>query len=827
MYCKNCGSEIAEDAKFCSNCGTPVEVPVQPVSAADAAPQQKPREATTETRPLAAPSRSNAAAAEPEAVPRKPIFEEFQWNVDDYPDRNTVEKTEDIDFNWNADPRDIPDSVSKPAASQPAASAVKAERASAPQAETLKEEDLHSSIFGQTGQQQESEPLSAADRIDKFYTFNKKNEEFQQLLNKEYQRVKSGNAIEHEMSQAEQNADQIFEARPADSSMEAFLEREGIVKGYQPKEFESDVLQRIEAQEAEKEAKRLEEEARLKAIEEARLEAENKKKAEEEAARQAELARQKAEEEAKAAEAARLRAQEEARLRAEEEARLRAEEEARQKAEAEARVRAEEEARLRAEADLKAAQEAARIRAQQEARIAAEAEARFKAEQEKRRLEAAEAQRKLENERNRLSKEANQAVAEQEARRVLEQTARMRQEEAAKIKAAVADLREGNVAEAEKASPARREVEEAHQATRNQINEMARARDAYFAELEEAEREAAEREAVVEHSVSQSMMAEKTPEEQNPAGSAPVTGRDTLLSGSSDLAKTRIVDKAAIMAGLEDATRVASKAPAPAAADDDDFFRSLDHAGGQENAAKAADAVSDHEAQPMDFRQEAQGASDVDDLLSQFESVNKIDEGQDQTAAFDQMPPLEEAAPAADNYGLNDTVIMPQSSALQNAPANDFDSYGNEEAANYANQQKQQARMQDHAMDDFYGDDFYGDQETTLSRKELKQQAREQKRLEKQKAKEAKKREKKGGADVAAVQAAEDDAEEGGKGRIVLKVILIILIVILAVEVIGIGIRFLAPQSGAAEFIENQLNKVIPLITGDGADGGSGPFGAA
>ena len=38
---------------------------------------------------------------------------------------------------------------------------------------------------------------------------------------------------------------------------------------------------------------------------------------------------------------------------------------------------------------------------------------------------------------------------------------------------------------------------------------------------------------------------------------------------------------------------------------------------------------------------------------------------------------------------------------------------------------------------------------------------------------------------------------------------------ILAAEVVGMGIRFLAPQSAAAEFIDNQLNKVIQLITGD------------
>ena len=46
-----------------------------------------------------------------------------------------------------------------------------------------------------TKEYREQKPLSAADRIDKFYTFNRKNEEFQQLLNREYEKVKSGNYI--------------------------------------------------------------------------------------------------------------------------------------------------------------------------------------------------------------------------------------------------------------------------------------------------------------------------------------------------------------------------------------------------------------------------------------------------------------------------------------------------------------------------------------------------------------------------------------------------------------------------------------------------------
>ena len=39
--------------------------------------------------------------------------------------------------------------------------------------------------------------MSAAERIDKFYTFNKKNEEFQQLLDREYRKVKQGLSLIH------------------------------------------------------------------------------------------------------------------------------------------------------------------------------------------------------------------------------------------------------------------------------------------------------------------------------------------------------------------------------------------------------------------------------------------------------------------------------------------------------------------------------------------------------------------------------------------------------------------------------------------------------
>lgn len=873
MYCKNCGKELAADAKFCMQCGTPVDDVPAPV-------QTAPVQHTTEK---AEPAKAPQPKAEPVDAPReRPVFDEIKWNVSEYPDQNAVEKTEEIDFNWNTEPVAAP----QPKAEAPAA--VRSETASkapvhreipeankaqsVPQNNTedhvLSGKDLDSAIFGEKEPKKAPESMSAAERIDKFYTFNKKNEEFQQLLNKEYNKVKGGNAIEQEISQAEERASQRFESsrRPENSTMEEFLESEGIVKPYQPKAFESDVLERIEAQEAEKEAKRLEEEARLAAIEEARHEAEVKRlkeeeerlKAEAEARRLEEIAKMKAAEEARLAEEARRKAEEETKRRAEEEARRKAEEEARRKAEeerrraeTEARVKAEEEARLRAEADLKAAQEAAKIRAQQEARLAAEAEAQYKAEQERRRLADVEAQRKLEEERRRLEEQANEAVAKEEVRKVLEQTARMREEEAAKIKAAVAGLRADAAAERQAAQNlVRKDVEDAHRATRNQINEMAR---------------------------SEALHTEERP----------VTGRDTMLS--NDMSRTRTVDKAAIIAGLNDDTVVMSKEDLHAAAapayeqesvpepepvyeapvyeaplqnQDDAFFDSLDAAGDVSNVPEGSvfDAEPMPQAQPIDFReenfedlsqpQELNFAEETEEIqeLTDFGDLADIEEipqaqtdplydtrgyGMPEEPAAEDLGHTQRFDPQAFDQaadGLQDTmVVQPDTVVMDKAPQtdafaeNDFDHYGEAEAQNYINQQHAQQGAYENVQPandyfdgyaDDYQDDYYED-DANLSKKELKQREKERKRMEKQRAKQEKARRKKGGADFAEAADGFEEEKSGGKGRIVLKIILVLLIVILAVEVAGMGIKFLAPQSKAAEFIDSQLNKVIQLITGE------------
>ena len=685
MFCNRCGANNPDDARFCSYCGAQLVEAVPPV---EDLIKEEPTEVPAaepvfpESDAVSEPVIEEPAAVEPvveedpffeePAKPRKPFFEEMQWDVEEYPDSFHVEKTDDINFDWNADPNDIPDYTRPLRKSQ-----IEEALEEAPEIDTsaydtpitatrMEAPDLGKFSFAET---QPSDEPSAAERIDKFYTFNRKNEEFQQLLNQEYDKIKEGGAINDEISQAEQLAEEKFENREEKLTMEDFLDQEGVNKPYEPKAFESDILARIEAQEKAREAERIEEEARKAAMEQARLEAVAQKEAEEAARKAEEEARLKAEEEArlKAEEEARLKAEEEARLRAEEEARLAAEEEARLKAEEEARLRAEEEARiaaeeearraeeearrkaeeeariaaeeeaarlraeeearlaeearlkaeeeariaaeeearrkaeeearlaaeeearlkaeeearLKAEAELKAAQEAAKIRAQQEARIAAEEEAKKAAEAEKLEAEQAEAERKDYLESERVSRMATTVAAEEEARKILEHTARLKEEEEAKIKAAIAGFRHESAA-----------VEEAHQATKDQIDKMVKARQTYFEDFDKAFAKAEE--------------AQK-----------PVTGRETMLS-ADDKSQTKVFVEGRPVDRMDDTRRISKEELKNK--DDEQFFQAL------EERIDEPTVVASVQPQAED------NYSSVEDLLKQFESL-AVEEPAEEVAA--------------------------------------------------------------------------------------------------------------------------------------------------------------------------------------------------
>lgn len=799
---------------FCNFCGAPVEVPVEPV-----APEVLAEE----------PAAKNSG---------KPVFEEFNWNVNDYPSKDKIRKTEDIDFDWNADPKDVKDRFTRGLSME--------ERAEVAAGAELSVEDLmpskaQSSASAQslwTEDTSESAKESPASEIEKFYTFNSKNEEFQKLLDREYDKIRTGNPIGQEQSVAEKTAAQKFEERPKDNSMEAFLEREGAVRSYEPKAFESDVLQRIEAQERAKEQARLEEEAREKALEEARLKAEEEMRIAEEArlkaeeaAREAAIAeaRARAEEEAreravaeakaKAEELAR-KAEEEAK-RAEEEMRLRALEEERIRAEEEERKRAEEEEkRLKAEAEYRAQQEAQKIKEQREARMAALEAERRSQEAERRSNEEASIRERLAAEQENLARQANSAAAAEEVRTALAQTARMKAEEEAKIRAEIAKLKGGFASRpepAEQAAPAPEApavqvepevpaapeapvtpvIEEtpaeavdpaveaklegdrrAHQAHRDNLSEMARARAEFLSEFGINPDEKAPAKEQVPATVEELL------------GEKPVTGRNTMLD-NSELVQTRTVDKAAVLAGLGTTVRISkselkeiedSLQEIPSAPAEPDLKLKSEDATVEDLlnrfAETSADEIQASEQETQDMPAPAQEAQEAEDSVAAEGGFAPKEE-----------PALEPAAGTNEALkpGLDDTMVMPAAEAKEEEFPGSFDSYGEKEAAEFKRRQEEDAAK---AMDNFYGgidDDFAGEGEQKFAGEDSGEEE-------------------------------EEGREKGGAGRIVLKVLLVILIVIFAVELAGIGIKFLAPNSGAAEFIDNQLNKVIHLITGSETD---------
>ncbi len=652
-----------------------------------------------------------------------------------------------------------------------------------------------------------AEGLSPSEKVDKFYTFSRKNEEFQQLLNREYDKIRGGNPIEHEQTAADKTAAEKFETRPQDPSMEAFLDREGLNRIYEPKAVETDVLQRIEAQDRKREEERLEEEARLKLLEEERRKAEAEMKAAEEARIAAEEeARRLAEEEArrKAEEEARERALEEAKRKAEEEVK-RAEEEARRAAE-EAKIAAErqarieaaeaarlaaeqETARLRAEAELRAQQEAEKIKQQQEARRAILEEEQRKIDEARRKIEEENLRKRMLREQQSIAMETGSAAAAEEARRTLRQTARMKEEEQAKIRAAIAGIRTGASAPEPAipvepmpepvapapipAKPAEADKNaQAHKATQDNLSAMEKARREFLAEfgLDPVEAEKPPEPAPVKSAQHTPATVEELLDEK------PVTGRDTMLSESADLTATRVVDKSAVLAGiqntrafggietLEEALKESEAEPIPEPA-----AIPVQEPAAEPVVKPAEDAVPDP----------AEELLTVEDLLGQFEE-NNIGEG----FAKKEEPSIEPEAGSLEDVkpGLDNTMVLTAQDITEEAIPGDFDNYGEKEAAEFRRAQEEAAIPE--AMNDFYGEEQPSPLDTD-------------------------------GGDIDGETPEEDEAgTKSGAGRIVLKILLIVLIIIFAAELAGIGIKYLAPNSKAAEFIDNQLNKVIHLITG-------------
>lgn len=756
MYCRNCGQKLADGDKFCSSCGAKTiltnesdktEDIVRNTEAETILPQA---ESTIEkSEPLFEPfdfkslgldldmdSDAGDASEQPEE-PKKPVapVEDFDWNIHSFPGME-VEKTEDIDFNWSMSPDEVKDDIiAEPAeASAPSNEAAvqepevilpqetESKLENAPEAPVKKEAatSLEEELFGGLDSKTD-EAKKQAEEIDKFFTFHKKNEEFQKLLDQEYEKIKSGNILTEEMNTAAAASEEKFASRQPEDPMEELFASEGVVKGYEPKPVETDVLERIEAAEAEKKAR--EEAARLIEEEKAKARAEAEKRAAEEA---------EAERKARAAEEA-------ARMRLEEEAKRAAD--ARAAEEAAERERARAAAREEAEAAIRAAEEKAeQARKEAEAKLA-EQTARLKAEEEARRAEA-----------------------EKRAREEAEARARAEAEERAK-------------AEAEAAAKAAAEKDPS-----NHISEMVRARETFFG---------------------QDAFAEQAGQEKTePAEAAP----EETLEGLPE--KTKAVDKAAILAGMATASEMvqrdrafaAAKAAEEAAAakeaqpepepesavDFTDFLEQLGEADEpevfdlepeeltlepEEEEIRIEDTEQPDVLQQLEDIASAEPVQDLDELPTDLFSVEELIE-EEPAAEEENFPPAKQVT--------DETLIMTEESVADLL---------NSQTAPEGNQ------AQDHTM--VFPADF-----------NLEEKAEQVKEiLQGDSAQEI----------SSFVDFEDEDYEEegGGKGRIVLKICLVILIILLMMEIAGVVIKVAAPTSGAAKFIDTQLNNVIQMVTGD------------
>lgn len=271
MYCKKCGKRLADGDKFCGNCGTKIDA-----------------------------SEINIGFAEEEPKPKKNFdFGAFNWDLDGYPDEDKA-KTEDVDFNWNTvleekkrkdieeksftetimtenelfdriQSEDNAKDASELSFNWELGSTTRVEKADRfesiiPKVEEKAELDIPVEVSEEHEEVKDlvdvDEALAAGiaaassprRSIDKFYTFNQKNEEFQALLDQEYERLRNRIREDSEAEAIIANKEEKLEQARATWSKEPLEEAEETVEVAEETEAPveaADAVAEVEVAEAE------------------------------------------------------------------------------------------------------------------------------------------------------------------------------------------------------------------------------------------------------------------------------------------------------------------------------------------------------------------------------------------------------------------------------------------------------------------------------------------------------------------------------------------------------------------------------------------------
>jgi len=192
MYCRSCGNKLGDMDRFCQVCGTPTGYQEPPAAPAETSeikeeivfnPPYENKSHFAEEEPPFEAEEAPAAKKEEEDLQEfisedeieahkqekdtdssEPLKNaEFAWNVHEFPGTTGAKKTEEIIFNWNME------DFNQPEEKEPEVKAF--------------EEELFQEIRDESNRIKEQ-------NIDRFFTFSKKNEEFQKLLDKEYEKFK-------------------------------------------------------------------------------------------------------------------------------------------------------------------------------------------------------------------------------------------------------------------------------------------------------------------------------------------------------------------------------------------------------------------------------------------------------------------------------------------------------------------------------------------------------------------------------------------------------------------------------------------------------------
>lgn len=207
MFCKECGKSINDDSKFCSYCGSKVE-PIDKMQSFE--------NFSNEANNLHEVQQKTAGRTDSQ-TPEKSIKDinlkraaNFNWDLDGFPsDDQRKEKKVSIDWddvlmsgNQDNDSTKIRrDTKGRKTDSFFFATKINDSDKSVQNNDDV---DLQSFLFEDKTNNQDFSGKSDADfvengdsvAVNKFYTFNKKNEEFQRLLDKEYEKLKNDDGFQ-------------------------------------------------------------------------------------------------------------------------------------------------------------------------------------------------------------------------------------------------------------------------------------------------------------------------------------------------------------------------------------------------------------------------------------------------------------------------------------------------------------------------------------------------------------------------------------------------------------------------------------------------------